>query len=151
MTCDGEYFEGCCVCFRLLELHSPDGQHTVVLRCKDGASAHSWFTAIHTNVAALLQQTMDQINSFLSNPSANTHCTLKHIGWLAEQVSHSHTHTHTFWFLWFTGTLHRRNSFYTVQTVCAIALNLTITGDCAFLLSPQKTHCVKTSAFCDLH
>lgn len=71
---------------RLLELHSPDGQHTVVLRCKDGASAHSWFTAIHTNVAALLQQTMDQINSFLSNPSANTHCTLKHIGWLAEQL-----------------------------------------------------------------
>ncbi|KAF4095423.1 beta-2-syntrophin [Onychostoma macrolepis] len=71
---------------RLLELHSPDGQHTVVLRCKDGASAHSWFTAIHTNVAALLPQTMDQINSFLSNPGANTHCTLKHIGWLAEQL-----------------------------------------------------------------
>uniref|UniRef100_A0A673HZ84 Beta-2-syntrophin-like n=1 Tax=Sinocyclocheilus rhinocerous TaxID=307959 RepID=A0A673HZ84_9TELE len=69
----------------LLELHSTDGQHTVVLRCKDGASAHSWFTAIHTNVAALLPQTMDHINSFLSNPSANTHCTLKHIGWLAEQ------------------------------------------------------------------
>ncbi|RXN30126.1 beta-2-syntrophin [Labeo rohita] len=71
---------------RLLELHSPDGQHTVVLRCKDGASAHSWFTAIHTNVAALLPQTMDHINSFLSNPSVNTHCTLKHIGWLAEQL-----------------------------------------------------------------
>uniref|UniRef100_A0A673I2P4 Beta-2-syntrophin-like n=1 Tax=Sinocyclocheilus rhinocerous TaxID=307959 RepID=A0A673I2P4_9TELE len=83
---DGEYFQGCCVCFRLLELHSTDGQHTVVLRCKDGASAHSWFTAIHTNVAALLPQTMDHINSFLSNPSANTHCTLKHIGWLAEQL-----------------------------------------------------------------
>uniref|UniRef100_A0A671M994 Beta-2-syntrophin n=1 Tax=Sinocyclocheilus anshuiensis TaxID=1608454 RepID=A0A671M994_9TELE len=73
---------------RLLELHSPDGQHTVVLRCKDGASAHSWFTAIHTNVAALLPQMMDHINSFLCNPSANTHCTLKHIGWLAEQVSY---------------------------------------------------------------
>ncbi|XP_016094092.1 beta-2-syntrophin [Sinocyclocheilus grahami] len=71
---------------RLLELHSPDGQHTVVLRCKDGASAHSWFTAIHTNVAALLPQMMDHINSFLCNPSANTHCTLKHIGWLAEQL-----------------------------------------------------------------
>ncbi|XP_073688394.1 beta-2-syntrophin [Garra rufa] len=71
---------------RLLELHSPDGQHTVVLRCKDGASAHSWFTAIHTNVAALLPQTLDHINSFLSNPSANTHCTVKHIGWLAEQL-----------------------------------------------------------------
>ncbi|XP_042608487.1 beta-2-syntrophin-like [Cyprinus carpio] len=71
---------------RLLELHSPDGQHTVVLRCKDGASAHSWFTAIHTNVAALLPQTMDHINSFLSNPSANTHCTLKHIGWTQKQL-----------------------------------------------------------------
>ncbi|XP_067235232.1 beta-2-syntrophin isoform X1 [Chanodichthys erythropterus] len=71
---------------RLLELHSPDGQHTVVLRCKDGATAHSWFTAIHTNVAALLPQMLAHINSFLSNPSANTHCTLKHIGWLAEQL-----------------------------------------------------------------
>ncbi len=33
-------------------------------------------------------------------------------------------HTHTRWFLWFTGTLHRRNGFYTVQTLCAIALHL---------------------------
>lgn len=69
---------------RLLELHSPDGQHTVVLRCKDGATAHSWFTAIHTNVAALLPQTLSYINTFLNN--ANTHCTLKHIGWLVEQL-----------------------------------------------------------------
>ncbi len=44
----------------------------------------------------------------------------------------------------FTGTLHRRNGFYTVQTVCAIALqptlhlNLALTGDGAFQLSPQK-------------
>ncbi len=36
---------------------------------------------------------------------------------------HTHTHTHTL-FLWFTGTLHRRNVFYTVQTVCAITLHL---------------------------
>ncbi len=36
---------------------------------------------------------------------------------------HTHTHTHTL-FLWFTGTLHRRNGFYTVQTVCAITLHL---------------------------
>ncbi len=51
-------------------------------------------------------------------------------------------------FLWFTGTLHRRNGFYTVQAVYAIALhlhytyNLALTGDCAFLLSPKKTHSV---------
>ncbi len=35
----------------------------------------------------------------------------------------SHTHTHTPTHLWFTGTLHRRNGFYTVQTLCAIALH----------------------------
>ncbi len=59
-------------------------------------------------------------------------------------VTMTHTHTHTCWFLWFTGTLHRRNGFYTVQTVCAIALhlNLALTGDGAFLLSPPKTYSV---------
>ncbi len=58
--------------------------------------------------------------------------------------THTHTHTHTRCFLWFTGTFHRRNGFYTVQTVSAIALhlNLALTGDGAFLLSPQKTHTV---------
>ncbi|XP_051979159.1 beta-2-syntrophin [Xyrauchen texanus] len=69
---------------RLLELHSPDGQHTVVLRCRDGSNAHSWFTAIHTNIIALLPQTLSHINTYLNN--TNTHCTLKHIGWLAEQL-----------------------------------------------------------------
>ncbi len=39
----------------------------------------------------------------------------------------THKHTHTRWFLWFTGTLHRRNGFYTVQAVCAITLNLPYT------------------------
>ncbi|XP_026167457.1 beta-2-syntrophin [Mastacembelus armatus] len=72
---------------RLLELHSPDGQHTVVLRCKDGPTANSWFTAIHTNIAALLPQTLAHINAYLGASSAtSTHPHLKHIGWLAEQV-----------------------------------------------------------------
>ncbi len=43
------------------------------------------------------------------------------------QHTHTHTHTHTCWFLWFMGTLHRRNGFYTEQSVCAIALNLPYT------------------------
>ncbi len=38
----------------------------------------------------------------------------------------THTHARTHWFLWFTGTLHRHNGFYTVQTVCAIALHLNL-------------------------
>lgn len=72
---------------RLLELHSPDGQHTVVLRCKDGPTANSWFTAIHTNIAALLPQTLAHINAYLgASSSSSTHPHLKHIGWLAEQV-----------------------------------------------------------------
>ncbi len=41
--------------------------------------------------------------------------------------THTHTHTHTCWFLWFAGTFHRCNGFYTVQTVCAIALHLPYT------------------------
>ncbi len=45
----------------------------------------------------------------------------------ARTHAHTHTHTHTCWFLWFTGTLHRRNGFYTVQAVCAIALHLPYT------------------------
>ncbi|KAM8892025.1 beta-2-syntrophin [Spinachia spinachia] len=72
---------------RLLELHSPDGQHTVVLRCKDGATANSWFTAVHTNIAALLPHTLAHINAYLgASSSAPTHPHLQHIGWLAEQV-----------------------------------------------------------------
>ncbi|XP_062317210.1 beta-2-syntrophin [Osmerus eperlanus] len=70
---------------RLLELHSPDGQHTMVLRCKDGPSASSWFSTIHTNIAALLPQTLAHINAYLS-ASGTSHPHLKHIGWLAEQV-----------------------------------------------------------------
>ncbi len=41
--------------------------------------------------------------------------------------THARTHAHNDWFLWFMGTLHRRNGFYTVQTVCAIALHLPYT------------------------
>ncbi len=42
------------------------------------------------------------------------------------------------------GTFHRRNGFYTVQTVCCycptptLHLNLALTGDGAFQLSPKK-------------
>ncbi len=57
--------------------------------------------------------------------------------------THTHTNTHTL-YLWKAGTSHRCNGFYTVQTVCVITLHLhlALTGDCSFLLSPQKTHSV---------
>ncbi len=44
----------------------------------------------------------------------------------AKSHTHTHTHTHTHHTRWFTGTLHRRNGFYTVQTVCAIAHDLPV-------------------------
>ncbi len=52
----------------------------------------------------------------------------------ALSLTHTHTHTHTLTHVVFCGllgTLHRSNGFYTVQTVCAIALylNLGLTGD----------------------
>ncbi|XP_072291911.1 beta-2-syntrophin [Eucyclogobius newberryi] len=71
---------------RLLELHSPDGQHIVVLRCKDASCANAWFTAIHTNTAALLPLTLSHINAYLGATSASGHPHLKHIGWLSEQL-----------------------------------------------------------------
>ncbi len=43
------------------------------------------------------------------------------------ELNWTHTHTHTCSFLWKVGTSHRRNGFYTVQTVCAIALHLPYT------------------------
>ncbi len=48
--------------------------------------------------------------------------------------THTHTHTHTRLFLWIVGTFHRRNGFYTVQTVFSIALhlNLPLTGNWKF-------------------
>ncbi len=64
---------------------------------------------------------------------------------LTSIATHTHTHTHThvgFCGLW--GLSIGVMVFYTVQTVCAIALhlNLALTGDCAFLLSPKKPHSV---------
>ncbi len=46
-----------------------------------------------------------------------------------------HNTTHTHLFLWNVGTSHRCNAFYTVQTVCAIALHLNLDP-------PKKPHSV---------
>ncbi len=58
--------------------------------------------------------------------------------------THTHTHTKTCWFLWLTGTFHRRNGFYTVQTVFSIALhlNLPLTRNIVHFYFLKKTHSV---------
>ncbi|CAM5094210.1 beta-2-syntrophin [Chelonia mydas] len=72
---------------RLIELHSPDSRNTLVLRCKDTATAHSWFTAIHTNIMALLPQVLAELNAMLgANNATGSSKEVKHIAWLAEQA-----------------------------------------------------------------
>ncbi len=46
--------------------------------------------------------------------------------------------------MWFTGTLHGHNGFYTVQTICTIALhvNLALTGDFVHFLLKKPHHLV---------
>lgn len=72
---------------RLIELHSPDSRNTLILRCKDTATAHSWFTALHANIAALLPQVLAELNTMLGTGGAAAGGReVKHIAWLAEQV-----------------------------------------------------------------
>ncbi|XP_062997526.1 beta-2-syntrophin [Elgaria multicarinata webbii] len=72
---------------RLIELHSPDSRNTLILRCKDAATAHSWFMAIHTNVMALLPQVLAELNAMLAaSNTPGSSKEVKHITWLAEQA-----------------------------------------------------------------
>uniref|UniRef100_A0A2K6KZ76 Syntrophin beta 2 n=1 Tax=Rhinopithecus bieti TaxID=61621 RepID=A0A2K6KZ76_RHIBE len=72
---------------RLIELHSPDSRNTLILRCKDTATAPSWLVAIHTNIMALLPQVLAELNAMLGATStAGGSKEVKHIAWLAEQA-----------------------------------------------------------------
>ncbi|XP_068812043.1 beta-2-syntrophin isoform X2 [Struthio camelus] len=72
---------------RLIELHSPDSRNTLILRCKDTATAHSWFTALHTNIMALLPQVLAELNAMLGTTNTTgSSKEVKHIAWLAEQA-----------------------------------------------------------------
>uniref|UniRef100_A0A8C4Q9N1 PDZ domain-containing protein n=1 Tax=Eptatretus burgeri TaxID=7764 RepID=A0A8C4Q9N1_EPTBU len=77
---------------RLMELHSPDGTRTVVLRCKDSASVHAWFAALLNNTAALLEPVLQDSNrlfresSNMKNLEGSLPQQIHHIGWLTRQV-----------------------------------------------------------------
>ncbi len=92
------------------------------------ADAHT-HTLSHTRVRA---HSLTHTQGSVSDAEAHTHThTHSHACVRAHSHTHTHTQTHTVWHLWFTGTLHRCNGCYTVQTVCVIALhlNLALTGD----------------------
>ena len=69
---------------RTVELHSPDGKSTCIIRFPDAAIASDWFNAIHSNVTLLLSQCIAEANQIMS--SAPNSREIKHIGWLSEQV-----------------------------------------------------------------
>jgi hypothetical protein len=71
---------------RCIELHSPDGKSSCVLRCPDDAIANQWFNALHANIHVLQQVAMTEANLILST-AANNSGEVKLMGWLAEQVS----------------------------------------------------------------
>lgn len=70
---------------KTLELNSPDGKSSCVLRFPDPGTASEWFNLIHANVAILMRQCIEEANHIMS--SAPNSGEIKHIGWLSEQVS----------------------------------------------------------------
>ncbi|XP_040265571.1 beta-2-syntrophin [Bufo bufo] len=68
---------------RLVELRSPDGCHSLVLRCRDSASSLSWSQALHNNITALLPQVLAETQCMLGAAADD----LRYLGWVAEQVS----------------------------------------------------------------
>ncbi len=86
---------------------------------------HTLTHLTHTHLTHTHTQTTHTTHTHTTHP---THTHTPHTPPTHTHTHHTHTtHTHTCWFLWFTGTLHRRNGFYTVQAVCAIALHLPYT------------------------
>ncbi|OWF36249.1 Beta-1-syntrophin [Mizuhopecten yessoensis] len=69
---------------RTLELHSPDGKSSCILRFPDLATASDWFSAIHSNVNLLMSQCIVEANHVMS--SAPNSREVRHIGWLSEQL-----------------------------------------------------------------
>ncbi len=71
-------------------------------------------------------------------PSWLLFCCCSSIVYISIVHTRTNTHTHTRCFLWFTGTFHRRNGFYTVQTVCALLPYTYPTPK----LSPHRRRCI---------
>lgn len=95
----------------LIELRSPDAKNCVLLRCPDEDSAIQWLSAIGSVVSSLTPRAVLDVNALLTgsattsssiftngttSPNNNNSSTessgvlvgeVKHLGWLAEQVS----------------------------------------------------------------
>ncbi len=85
-------------------------------------------------------------------------CIINHkTNWRQTETHSTHTHTHTHTHVWsaiLVGNLHRRNGFYTVQTVFSnrptptLHLNLPLTGNFVHFYFLKKTHSGWFISFC---
>jgi hypothetical protein len=66
---------------RTLELHSPDGVHSCVLRASDPNEATAWFNTLHSALNVLTLQALQEANRALGAVLGE----LQHIGWLARK------------------------------------------------------------------
>uniref|UniRef100_A0A8D0E8J3 Syntrophin beta 1 n=1 Tax=Salvator merianae TaxID=96440 RepID=A0A8D0E8J3_SALMN len=71
---------------RLVEIHSPDAKHTLVLRSKDSATAQAWFHAIHSCVSDLIPKVISEVKDQLGKTGIAGGREIRHLGWLAEKV-----------------------------------------------------------------
>lgn len=69
---------------KTVELHSPDGKSSCILRFPDVPTASEWFNALHANVTMLTDQAVNDANVVMS--SAPNQREITHVGWLSEQV-----------------------------------------------------------------
>ncbi|KAF4798158.1 Beta-1-syntrophin [Turdus rufiventris] len=70
---------------RIIEVHSPDAKHTVVLRSKDSATAQAWFNAIHSSVNELIPRVIAEVRDQLGKTGIAGSREIRHLGWLAEK------------------------------------------------------------------
>lgn len=68
---------------RSIELHSPDGIHSCILRATDPAEAMVWFNALHSAIAQTTQAALVEANRVLVSLIGE----LRQIGWLSRRIS----------------------------------------------------------------
>lgn len=66
---------------RCIELHSPDGIHSCILRAVDPQEATSWFNALHSAIGKSTQKALLDANRALASMIGE----LKFIGWLSRR------------------------------------------------------------------
>ncbi|XP_042317698.1 beta-1-syntrophin [Sceloporus undulatus] len=71
---------------RLVEVHSPDAKHTLVLRSKDSATAQAWFQAIHSCASELIPKVISEVRDQLGKNGIAGSREIRHLGWLAKKV-----------------------------------------------------------------